>query len=406
MSSASRPPVSLVRCTSYELDAVEAALRRALEPLGGMGAFVRPGQRVMLKPNLLRPTAPDMAASTHPAVVAAAARLVIEAGGQPLIAESGGGPYSAGVLRFAYRKTEMAWAAEVSGAELNYDSSSVQVSHPDGIVLRLLDVITPLTQADVVINLAKLKTHNLTGLTLAVKNLFGVVPGALKIGYHSKLQPQSRFFEGLVDIYTYVRPALNIMDAIVGMEGNGPSGGDPREIGALLASPDGLALDVASAALVGVDPLRVRTTQAAAHHGLTTGRLEDVELLGDSLEELRVEGFRLGMAATIDPGIVPDRLHGLIKEAEGDGEGGHKGLRGFLYGWLGQQFVPAPVAGDKCTACGFCAKHCPVDAITIEDGRARMDHSKCIRCYCCHELCPQLAVELKRPLLGRVLMRQ
>jgi uncharacterized protein (DUF362 family)/ferredoxin len=402
--AATSKPVAVVRCPAYELPAVESAVRRAIDLLGGIGAFVQPGQRVLLKVNLLRPAAPDSACTTHPTVVAAVAKLVREAGGRAVIADSSGGPYSVPLLRVYYRKCGLTWAAEVSGAELNEDVGSVQVSYPEGIALRRLDLIALLQQVDVVINLPKLKTHNLSGLTLAVKNLFGVVPGPIKVGYHSKLQPQRRFFEGLVDIYTYVRPVLNLMDAVVGMEGNGPSGGTPRQIGAILASADALALDVACADLVGFDPLAVKTTAAAAAHGLTSGRLEDVILVGDALAELRVPDFRKGMSAVMDPGLLPKPLRGLVATGVDDEQAPRRGFPGRVLNWVGGQCVVVPSAGDKCTGCGFCAKHCPVNAITIVNKRAHMDLKKCIRCYCCHELCPQLAVELERPLVGRLLM--
>jgi uncharacterized protein (DUF362 family)/ferredoxin len=407
--------VSLVTCRDYDLATVEAAVRRSLDLLGGMGAFVKPGQRVLLKPNLLRPLPPERAASTHPALIAAVAKLVIAAGGRPVIVESPGGPYNAGLLRLLYRRTEAAWAAEVSGAELNYNVESAQVSHPEGRILHRLDLIQPLFEADVVINLPKLKTHNLTTLTMAIKNLFGLVPGALKIAYHAKLREVRPFAEGLLDILTYVRPALTILDAVVGMEGNGPSGGEARAIGALVASADALAVDIAGAALVSYDPLSVLTTRLAVERGLTTGRLEDLQLVGDALETLRIAGFRHGAVTEADPGLVPNKLLGLLRMANPeasaadvpeDGSQPHKPgwFSRLSRGWMARQLVVVPSAGKKCIGCGFCAKHCPADAIRIVNRVARMDTAKCIRCYCCHELCPELAVELSRPWLGRLVM--
>lgn len=398
--------VSLVRCVDYDPQRVDAAVRRAVELLGGMGAYVRPGQRVLLKPNLVRPVPPERAVCTHPTVVAAVARLVVEAGGHPVIVESPGGPYSEGVLRSFYRKTEMVWAAEAGGAELNYDVEAVQVSHPDAQLLHRLDLVKPLTEVDVVINLPKLKTHNLTGLTMAVKNLFGLVPGALKIGYHAKMQERERFAHGLLDIYTYVRPALNLMDAVVAMEGDGPSGGDPRPMGALVAGADSLAVDVAGAALVGFEPMDVLTTQIAVERGLTRGRPEDIEWLGDAPDTVRLADFRRGTASEIDPGLLPRALRGLLRmEPSGEGDARGRGVfRILARGWVWRQLISLPRAGSECTGCGYCARHCPVNAIEITNGRAHMDTSRCIRCYCCHELCPELAVELYRPLLGRLIM--
>ncbi len=385
---------------------MDAAVRRSVDLLGGMSAFVRPGDRVLLKPNLLRPLPPERAATTHPAVVAAVAKLVAEAGGQPLILDSPGGPYTPGILRLLYRKTGMDDAAEESGADLNYNVETAQVSHLDGVVLHRLDIVKPLLDADVVINLPKLKTHNLTGMTLATKNLFGLVPGSLKIAYHAKLQEVDRFCEGLLDILTYARPTLHIMDAVVGMEGNGPSGGSPREVGAIVVGSDALAVDVLSSALAGMDSLDVLTTKAAVHRGLTTGRLDDLKVLGDPLDTLRV-ALQRGTAMAVDPGILP---HAIMSLLEGKPTGRvsrmvGRLLKGASSGWWARQLVVLPQAGPCCTGCGYCVRHCPVDAIQIVDGRAQMDPARCIRCYCCHELCPELAVDLRRPWLGRLLVR-
>ena len=403
-----KPVVSIVRCDEYDLDRIEDAVRRGIDLIGGMASFVEPGQRVLLKPNLVRSMTPDRAATTHPTVVAAVAKMVIEAGATPVIVESPGGPYSQLLLRNNYRRTEMNWVVEVTGAELNLDVTSTQVSHPEGKVLHRLDIVRPLLDADVVINLPKLKTHNLTGLTLAVKNLFGLVPGAVKISYHSKMQDRARFYEGMVDILTYVRPALNIMDAVVGMEGQGPSGGEPRQIGAIVASADALALDSVCAAMVGFAPREVGTTSVAADRGLTPGHLEGLELVGEPLESLVVSDFVRGIQASVDPGLVPRAMRWVlgVSEAASDGYDEDASERSVMHAlshsWLWRQLVATPRAGPECTACGFCVRHCPVDAIEIIDGRAHMDTRKCIRCYCCHELCPALAVELYRPLLGRL----
>ena len=395
-----RPKVALVACDAYEMAIVEAALQRALGAVGGMEAFVSPGQVVALKPNLVRAMTPDQAATTHPMLVAAVIRAVRAAGAEALVVDSPGGPFTPGALKALYRKTGMDWAVREAGGTLNLDVRSVQMPVDDGRALHRIDMAAVIAEADAVINLPKLKTHNLTGLTLSVKNLFGVVPGTLKIAYHGKMQETERFCQGMLDILSCTRPVLNIMDAVIAMEGNGPSGGEPRAANALILGADALAVDAVAAALVGLDPTDVATTAAAVRRGWTTGRLEDIELLGDALETLRIEGFRLGTNLSFDPGLLPVFLRQLLPKRDAD-EMERGRVRSWSSRWLTQQLLAYPEAGAKCTGCGYCARNCPVDAITMVDGRAQMDLKRCIRCYCCHELCPELAIDLKRSWLAR-----
>lgn len=407
--------VAVVRCVDYEQ--VEGALRRALELVGGMGQYVQAGQRVVLKPNLLRAMPPEAGVTTHPSVVRAVARLVQEVGATPVIADSPGGPFTPLMLRRLYQKTGMSQVAEETGAELNYDTAVTRVPNPHGGLLRLVEVMSAVATADAVINLPKLKTHNLTRLTVAVKNLFGVIPGLTKMGYHAKLRDAHAFSQGLVDIERCVRPVLSITDAVVAMDGNGPSGGDLFDGQVLLVSPDALATDVVAMTLVGWEPLSMPTIKVAAEWGMTTGRLEDVELRGNPLEDLRFHGFRPGIATAVDPGIVPRRLLRRLRSVLAIRSPDGVPVKGDLVpdaadvgtvpsgirGWATRQLVVTPQAGAGCTGCGYCAEHCPVGVIRIDGRRAHMDPNVCIRCYCCHELCPQLAVELRRPWLGRLL---
>jgi ferredoxin len=271
-----------------------------------------------------------------------------------------------------------------------------------------LDLIDPLLQVDAVINLPKLKTHNLTVLTMSVKNLFGLVPGSLKIGYHSKLVDRELFCEGLLDLMLFVQPVLTVMDAVVGMEGEGPTGGEPRQIGAIVSGRDPLAIDTLGALLVGVDPLTVTTTRLAAARGLTTGNIQDITVVGDTLDSLQVHDFCQGLDAPLDPGLIPGPLRFLVRLAtpptvnDQPDTRGARAFRSLAQGWIWKQLVARPRATEQCIACGFCVKHCPVNAIEIVNGRARMDGSVCIRCYCCHELCPHDAIDLYKPLLGRL----
>ena len=373
-------PVSLVRCPTYEDDAVQAAVRRAVDLIGGMGRYVQPGQRVLLKPNLLRSSAPEEMICTHPAVVKAVVQLVQEAGGHAVIGDSPGGPLRAVWLRAVYRTSGMIQVAEETGAELNWDCGETRLSHPAGHLIKALEVGTFVTNADVVISLPKLKTHGLMQLTGATKNLFGVIPGTTKMGYHAKFPEPERFGDMLIDILTLIRPALSLMDGVVGMDGQGPSAGDPCNVGALLASADGIALDVVAATLVGMDVSSIYPLRAAMARGLTSGRVSDIEIVGEAFGDLRAQGFR-----------APDT------------HAPSRGTMFFLSHLVKRWMVAAPSSNGRCTGCGVCVRHCPVKAITLVEKRAHMDLDTCIRCYCCHELCPERAIDLRKPWLGRLL---
>jgi uncharacterized protein (DUF362 family)/Pyruvate/2-oxoacid:ferredoxin oxidoreductase delta subunit len=347
-----------------------------------MSRFVLPGQRVVIKANLVRASHPDQAIVTHPEVVRAVALLAREAGGQVVVADSPMGRFSAVALRHAYQESGLQALAEETGLALNTDTGIEALSHPEGITAKHFEVCRFLTQADVVISLPKLKTHNLMRFSGAIKNLFGVLPGLYKMPYHVKHHDPERFSEMLVDLLTLVRPRLSLMDGIIGMDGNGPSGGDLFPTGVILASPDAVALDMAAVSLVGLDPDSVPALRAAARRGLTALRLADIQFLGDSFETAQVEGFRPPRTG-LDVSRVP----------------------GFLRRWATRMMTASPVAGSACTGCGLCMQHCPVNAVMIDNGRARMQPADCIRCYCCHEVCPSNAIELHQPRLVQALLR-
>jgi len=386
-----RTPVVAARCTEYEFEAVQAALRRALAPLGGMAAFVRPGERIVLKPNLLLGTAPDQAITTHPVVVAAVAVEVREAGAHPVVAESPGSGivHAKTFVDRIYRKTGLREVAERYGFELSLDMGWEAVSLPEARLVRRLEVMDPIREADGVINLAKFKTHTFMVFTGATKNLFGVIPGLNKVAFHGKFADPLRFADMLLDVAGFVRPRLSIVDAIVGMEGKGPgTAGKARPLGFLLAGTDTVAMDVACCRIARIDTGAVPVLAAAHERGLWSGRAADVDTIGVPVAELQVKDFLLPSLHTRERGDSPV---GVVERL----------ARPILRGG----FSPRPrPKKDRCTLCASCERACPGKAIHMDkEARvAKVDDALCIRCYCCHEVCPSAAIDLEFTGLGRV----
>ncbi|RKY72824.1 MAG: hypothetical protein DRQ14_05385 [Candidatus Latescibacterota bacterium] len=365
-----RHEVVVVRCEDY--GHLPEALREGLEELGGAGRFFGPGERIFLKPNILGSHPPEEAVTTHPSLVEHMARTISQVGAEVVVGDSPGVgvPFTPSGLARAYTKTGIGEAAGRAGASLNYDTSYGEASLGGRLVGRA-NLLRAFLRADGLVNLPKAKTHTFTLLTASVKNLFGLVPGMEKTGYHAKLKDIRRFSQMLVDIAGFVRPRLTVLDAVVGMEGNGPSGGRPKRIGALLLGEDPNAVDVALCHVLGLEPLEVPTIRAAAEGGFDP---EGVRLVGD---EVRVDGF-------------------ILPESWG---------RGVPGGFLGRLALPLVrdaltarpfVDPSKCTGCGTCARACPEGAISVVSGRAEIDRKLCIRCYCCQEVCPEGAVRIRK----------
>ncbi len=380
--------VVIARCPSYDDAAVNAALCEAVKPFGGLGAFFKPDQRVVLKVNLLRGARPEQAVTTHPSVVKALARAARAAGATPLLADSPGSglPYTRRTLEKCYRRAGYLNLADDAGLELNYDTSSRTVLADEARVAKRFDVITPVLEADAVINLCKLKTHAFTILTGAVKNLFGVLPGFDKPGYHARMRTVDNFADVLLDVALFVKPVLNVMEAVAAMEGNGPGLGDARKVGLIMAGPSALALDVAAGAITGLAPERHPVLRAAARRDMKPNRPAELEVIGPSLESLALDDWKW------PPTII---------EEGGFANAGP--FQRFMTNLLRDGLSVQPrVRRENCTGCALCRESCPVGAIGVINDKSYVDEKLCIRCYCCHEACAYDAIELRRSLLHRL----
>jgi uncharacterized protein (DUF362 family)/Pyruvate/2-oxoacid:ferredoxin oxidoreductase delta subunit len=379
--------VAIARCEDYDYPRVKEAVARSIDLLGGISAFVKPGERVLLKVSLLMRRKPEKATTTHPAVARAVAELVKEAGGIPIIGDSPGGYhfYNRKSLESVYEGCGMIEAAEAAGAELSYDTEVVDVPYPEGRVIKLVKTIKPLLDADKVISIPRIKTHMMTVYSGAVKNLFGIIPGSYKAEYHLRFEEAEEFADLLIDLCQFAKPCLTVMDAIIGQEGYGPTNGTPRKVGLVISSASPYALDLAAADAIGLKAAQVPTIRKSMERGLCP-RESELIVLGEKLDDVRVADFK---KPTVK---VAFNLYALF-------------IPKFLKKRVDRFLKPKPKFDHaKCVSCGQCAAACPPKAIEMVGGKPKVDLRVCIRCFCCHELCPHGAVDISRPWFIKILL--
>jgi uncharacterized protein (DUF362 family)/Pyruvate/2-oxoacid:ferredoxin oxidoreductase delta subunit len=368
--------VSIAKCEDYDREGTFAAVKKAVDLVGGIRAFIKPGDRVLIKPNLLKGRPPQAAVTTHPEIVRSAIRLVRDAGGLASVGDSPG----IGDLRRVCEKAGVLEVIEQEGATLAEFDETVSVRNRGRF--QGFELARAAVEADAIINLPKLKTHGMTTLTGAVKNLFGCIPGKRKVQWHFRTGvDHGSFMRMLVELGSLLKPRLTIMDAVVGMEGNGPGSGDPRRIGVIIASADAVAVDVVSGMVVGVSPEALPVVAAAAAAGIGTSCPEDIRIVGDPLADVRIKKFR-----------IPPREH----------------LEWRLPEWMRRTLKNAlttrPLIGHRsCIRCGICQGHCPQRAISNHDGKLAINYRACIRCFCCQEFCPRGAITVGKGWALRVL---
>lgn len=368
--------VSISKCNSYNINEVQSAVDNCLDNLGGLSSLIKHDDRVLIKPNILLAKAPDEAITTHPALIEAIINAVKKAGAVPMVGDSPGG--LVGNVGMHWEVTGIGEVCSRLNVEiLNFEAGGVYKKEINGnhyhIAKHVLD-------ADFIINVPKIKTHNLTMLTCAIKNMYGTIPGLTKVNYHKEAPKPSDFAELVVDIFALSKPGLNIIDGIIGMDGSGPSAGNPKELGMILASTDGVAVDSLICHILGKDPLKVPTNKNAYERELGEADINKIKVLGYQTGVIDDFKWPSSMISSLD------RVPSFIS----------KGLMRF---WWSRPAIDPEV----CTKCGRCIKNCPVGALSAGVNIPEFDYPECINCMCCSEMCPEKAVKLEKSLLSRLM---
>lgn len=367
--------VSVVRCENYNEKLVKEKVEEALNLIGGLKKFVKKGQKVLIKPNLLSPRNPQDAVTTHPAVIKAVAEEVLRLSAQPTIADIPGYIHLGGDFLEKTGIAKISQELNIPAVPLERDGF-MEVKVKEGKHLKSIFIAKMVKDVDVIINLPKAKTHMQTYFSGAVKNMFGCIPSRERKRVHS-FGGYEKFSQVVVDIYSTMVPTVNIIDAVVGMEGTGPSQGTPKKLGAILCSEDAVALDWVTTYLMGYKPQEVVTTTDAGRRKLGEMVEDNIKIVG----ECDIEGLKTNFKK---PRIMFSNLPNFFTTV----------------GYRLTEVKPHIVLAN-CKKCLICANACPVDAIDRKN--PKIDTKKCIECFCCHELCPEGAVEIKKALLSKII---
>lgn len=359
--------VAIVRCGDYQSQSVYEAVKRACDLAGGISAIVNPGDKVLIKPCIVKAVEPEEGICTHPEVVRAVIRLVKKAGGYPIVGDS---PIGIADIDEVYTVSGIKRVCNDEQAEL--------VKFIEAEIVNGIPIAKPALYSDVVISIPKFKTHGLTILTGAIKSIFGVVPGLFKVKCHKLFPKDEDFSRTLVNIFSYVKPQFTVVDGIVAMEGNGPVAGNLRNTGIILASADSVAVDAVLTRIIGLDSFRVFTTRYAHEMNLGIGMPEDIKIFGENPDNIAIKKFKL-------PTTIPFFNLSVVM------------LK--MVGTTTINFNKPAVRKKLCILCGKCAAICPCGAINSKDGEIHFDYKKCKLCLCCMEACPRNAVYINKGIL-------
>ena len=381
------PDTVMEVCEEYEPDQVRSALRGILE-LPGIREILKKGTKAAVKVNLVSGVQPEKAATVHPEVIRQLSILLQEMGVEAVFGDSPGGLYTREYVRMVYRACALT-PLEKEGVRLNDDFSVKEGVFEEALSIRTFEYTGWLDQADVIINLCKLKTHAMMNMSCCVKNLYGTVPGVTKPEYHMRFPDPARFADMMVDLNEYFCPVLQIVDAVVGMEGNGPTAGKPVRTGLMIGGRSPYYTDALCARLIGMPAAEVPTLEAAARRWkIRTEELVHGVQVSGSGAGITIPPYETA-AKKLSVTFGRDTFFGRISS-------------GALKKILSVRPVPD---GKECIGCAKCAKICPAGAIRMINRIPSIDRRKCIRCFCCQEFCPKGAMKAGRNPLGMLISR-
>jgi uncharacterized protein (DUF362 family)/NAD-dependent dihydropyrimidine dehydrogenase PreA subunit len=375
--------VGVARCENYDREETARAVSEAVANAGGLppaGA-----KNILIKANMLSPSEPDKAVTTHPEILRGIIGEIKKnfSGAAIHIADNPGYIFTGAETLLGRTAIGALGEAEDVTTGLLADKGVRDVSRGDFKSLASARISSRYLDAEYCVNAAKLKTHVETEISACVKNIFGTADIGTRKNCHNS-RSMRRLAEAIVDLYTIRPPEFHILDAVVGMEGDGPSHGSPKKTGFVLAGRNALAVDFAAAAIMGYkNPAEIPLMAAAVERGIGPASKDEIDLAGAEWEELPVPGFKKssGLAR-----LLPTFL------------------RGFAHRLLS---ITPKLDEPRCVKCGICARVCPVDAIRCEAPGGEkifpaIDRAKCVSCLCCHEMCPTGAMTAHKNLIARL----
>lgn len=372
--------VSVVKLKEYKSKDIYRAVKKCLDLIGGLESIFKPRSKIFVKINHLSPPSPpERGIVTHPEFTREVLRLLKELDHKVTVGDDIQSKNVDGFLISGYRQV----CGELDIPLINLRERGFREILCKGKVLEKTYISPLLLETDYILNLPKLKTHSFTIYTGAVKNMFGIIPYGLRSKYHRLYMKNEIFSQMLVDLFSCAPPHLNIMDGVMAMEGEGPSAGNVRRVGVIIASLDAVALDAVAAKIVGLDPMKVFTTYYAHDLGLGVGKTENIEVVGEKINEVQVKNFKHSAVAL-----------SFFRSK----------LPSFLYAYFQSQLTLIPeIVSDKCSACMECIYICPKGAARFDEGLVWINKKICIHCMCCHEACRFQAIELKQKPLGKIM---